>query len=534
MSRIFRAPREAVGQALAENSAASGERAFLSRPLPEKVDGEVTQSSLHLWQVFRARSDAFKGRVAVASPRREVTFGELFSEAERVAAVLSTAGVAEGTVVALALGNSVSFVASFLALCRLSATVALVSPAYGASGLRAIAHNIEPVAFLVAKSQGGDAADALAGDARGEPLVTALTDEVDVVMAARPERAAAPPAATIIKFSSGSTAEPKGIALPATSVLAEAENVAATLALDPEDRILAVVPLSHSYGFDLGVLAVLHSGAKLSLHDGFVPRRVFAALEHDTTVFLGVPSMYRALGAARLGTRVELARVRYLLSCTAPLAPDLIFAFFDRFGAAICQHYGSSETGAVTTHVPAEILRRPESVGVPMHNVDVRIADPDGASLPAGAEGEVVVASEALAHGYVMGAPAGPGPFRKGEYWTGDNGVRDPDGFLYLRGRKDSMINVGGLKVAPDEVRAALERHPAVREAAVLGVQDKGGDEVVYAVVAARQPVAEEELIAFCRAELAEYKVPRRIELRAELPRGPTGKLRLRAEDVRG
>jgi long-chain acyl-CoA synthetase len=133
-----------------------------------------------------------------------------------------------------------------------------------------------------------------------------------------------------------------------------------------------------------------------------------------------------------------------------------------------------------------------------------------------------------------MGAPAGPTPFRNGEYWTGDAGMLDPAGFLYLRGRKDSMINVGGLKVAPDEVRAALERHPAVREAAVVGVQDTGGEEVVYAVVAAREPVAEEELIAFCRAELAEYKVPRRIELRAELPRGPTGKVRLRAEDVRG
>lgn len=151
-----------------------------------------------------------------------------------------------------------------------------------------------------------------------------------------------------------------------------------------------------------------------------------------------------------------------------------------------------------------------------------------------GAEGEVVVASGAVARGYVLGAPPGPSPFRAGAFWMGDLGSMDADGFLTLLGRRDALINVGGLKVSPAEVAAALERHPAVREAAVLGVADGHGDEVPWAAVALSASADESELLAFCRAALAEYKVPRRIEIHDELPRTASGKVRLTREDLEG
>ena len=141
-----------------------------------------------------------------------------------------------------------------------------------------------------------------------------------------------------------------------------------------------------------------------------------------------------------------------------------------------------------------------------------------------------MVRSRAVAQGYIMGGPPGPSPLRDGVYRTGDLGVFE-EGFLSLRGRRDRLINVGGLKVSPDEVVATLESHPAVWEAAVTGVRDAAGEEVVYAVVALRAAATERDLLTFCRARLAEHKVPRRIDVGRELPRGPTGKVRIRRED---
>jgi acyl-CoA synthetase (AMP-forming)/AMP-acid ligase II len=337
----------------------------------------------------------------------------------------------------------------------------------------------------------------------------------------------------LLKFSSGSTAEPKGIALSSANVIAEVENVTRTLGLGEGDRILAGVPLFHSYGFDLGVLPTLYAGSTLALEDVFVPRRTLAALtDPRIAVFLGVPAQYRAFLASRMDPAPDLSGIRWLLSCTAPLASGVVTAFIDRFGVPICQHYGSSETGAVTTHVPSEVHRRPESVGRPMAGVRVTVADADGAALPPSAEGEVVVASGAVARGYVLGAPPGPSPFRAGSFWTGDVGRLDSEGFLTVLGRRDAMINVGGLKVSPAEVAATLEGHSAVREAAVIGVPDSQGDEVPYAVVALSGSADESELIAYCRAALAEYKVPRRVEIRDELPRSASGKVRLTVEDL--
>ncbi len=468
-----------------------------------------------LWEAFKAATGGLGGRVAVSTPAEELTFEELWRRAERLASLLSGAGVPEGGVAGLALPNSPRFLEAFLALCRLDATVALLSPQYGGAEISAIVRGIRPGAVVT---------ETTLAPAIAEAVPTGSSSAAGELVVLVPAGSDAPAStAALLKFSSGSTAEPKGIALSAANVIAEVENVTRTLDLGPGDRILSGVPLFHSYGFDLGVLPTLYAGTTLVLEDAFVPRRTLAALAGSApAAFLGVPAQYRAFLAARTEP-LDLSGIRWLLSCTAPLAPDVVTAFADRFGAAICQHYGSSETGAVTTHVPSEVLRRPESVGRPMEGVRVTIA-----------EGEVVVESDAIAQGYVLGAPLGLSPFRAGSFWTGDLGSIDADGFLTVLGRRDALINVGGLKVSPAEVAATLERHPAVREAAVIGFPDGRGDELPYAVVELSAPADESELLAFCSARLAEYKVPRRIEIREALPRTAAGKVRLTVEDLVG
>lgn len=412
--------------------------------------------------------------------------------ADQLALEFSRAGVKPRSVVALMLPNTLAFVPTYLALRQLDVTIALIPPKYGTAELAAIRRGVHPSYFITA--------DGVAATGDSGPAIDAA----------------------VIKFTSGSTGQPKGIALDAAALETEADNIVSGLGLEPGDRILAPVPLCHSYGFDLGVLALLGAGCTLAIDDIFIPRRLLAELASGrVSVFLGVPAMYRAwLALPPVATGGSLP-VRYLLSCTAPLPAAVVTAFHARYHTPICQHYGSSETGAVTTHVPAQVLERPDSVGRPMGDVSVTVVD-----------GEVVVTSGALARGYVMGAPVDRQPFQSDGYHTGDRG-RLQDGFLYIEGRIDDLINVGGFKVSPREVVDALESFPAIAEAAVVGVRDSRGEEVVYAVVALAGATTETEILAHCRARLAEYKVPRRVEIRPTLPRGPTGKVQLRADDIR-
>jgi len=480
-----------------------------------------------LWDTFRSRTSELGSRVAVSAADGDWNFDSLWSEADRLASRLTAAGVREGAVIGLAVPNTGRFVATFLALCRLNATVALISPQYGPAEMQSVVTGTG-IGCIVTDV-------ALAAKIGGSLPITSSFEDSGLVFhfSGSSGDASALGDAAVLKFSSGSTAEPKGIALTARNVIAEAENVAATFDLRPGERILAEVPMVHSYGFDLGALQTVFAGTTLMLAEPFVPRRTIAALASgDVKMFLGVPAQYRLLLSTLLTTVPSLAPTQWLLSCTAPLSPDVIQKFHERFGTPICQHYGSSETGAVTTHIPSEVLRLPSSVGRPMPGVKVTIRGDDGSLLPPGEEGEVVVSSAAVARGYILGAPAGTTPFREGAYWMGDTGSLDEAGFLTVTGRRDFMINVGGLKVSPAEIVAVLERHPAVREAAVIGVPDGRGEQVPYAVVALRTPVDETALVALCRSSLARYKVPRRIEIREELPRTASGKVRLRPEDL--
>ena len=485
-------------------------------------------SSFALWETFRDRTAGLGAHAAVSEPATETTFSALWEDADRLASVFGVAGAAEGAVVGLALPNSARFVAAFLALCRLDATTALVSPQYGRAELEPIGTRLRPSCLITE--------DRLAKRLL-EGFPNARIERFDglALLYPRDTGPSPGPPAALLKFSSGSTAEPKGIALDAANILAEAENVTSTLGLRSGDSVLAGVPLTHSYGFDLGVLQTLYAGTTLVLEDAFVPRRTAATLaDRGIAAFLGVPAQYRILLATRMSAVPDLSRVRWLLSCTAPLGPEPIAAFHERFHGLICQHYGSSETGAVTTHVPSEVLRKLRSVGRAMPGVRLRIAREDGTDAAVGEEGGVVVAGAAVARRYVLGAGAGASPFREGACWTGDVGALDGDGFLVVHGRRGTMINVGGLKVSPAEVVAALERHPAVREAAAVGVSGAGGEEVLHAAVVPAGPVSESELLALCRSLLSEHKVPRRIEFRQELPKTASGKVRLVAEDIQG
>jgi long-chain acyl-CoA synthetase len=262
---------------------------------------------------------------------------------------------------------------------------------------------------------------------------------------------------------------------------------------------------------------MLASGARVILREQFIPRIALTDLATgQATVFLGVPSMYRAMVETRLSTRADLSNVRYLLSCSAPLSSQILWNFHERFGVVLCQHYGSSEVGAAALHSPNRVLAKVDSVGSAIEGVHIRIVDDDGNQLGHDCKGEVVVTSEAVGIGYLIGGSTARSRFEGRDFYSGDIGSLDADGFLRVHGRIDGMINVGGFKISAREVADVLRTHPAVEEAHVAGVPDDFGGQVVRALVIVNTPTTDIELLAHCRGRLADYKVPRRVEVRAD------------------
>lgn len=494
-------------------------------------------SSEQIWNSFGHSSKEYPASVAVRTPQAALTFAELSSAAIQLSEWLRDR-TSSRALVAHSLPNSISFAPSFLGLCRNNAIIPMLSPKYRESEVTAIIASLPIEHILTSPSQAAVLAKVIdlgrcsvvTYDGAYEPLALVSIDRtkfppVDIDQKLLNQ-------AAIIKLTSGSTGVPKGVVLTPENVLASSRIVCDTLGLNPGGHIVCPVPLFHSYGFDLGLLPMLTAGATMISNDLFVPRMLLRELADPLTkVFLGVPSMYQALVDAA-GIVPDLSHIKYLLSCTAPLNPSLIQAFREKFGLNICQHYGSSETGGATIHDPSQVAAHEHAVGRAMSGVTIELMNESGQLVPAGDEGEVVISSDAVSPGYIIGAPADRHVLTGGKYYTSDLGHITPDGFLTLRGRIDQLINIGGHKVSPLEVQQVLEQHPSVREVAVLGIRDAHGGETLIAAVSLKTLESESVLLEHCRRLLAEYKVPRRITIMADLPRGGTGKVQLRYEDL--
>ncbi|MBN2372569.1 AMP-binding protein [bacterium] len=327
-------------------------------------------------------------------------------------------------------------------------------------------------------------------------------------------------------YTSGSTGHPKGIIRSRRNLVSEAENVVTTEKITRDDRILGVLPFFHSYGLGHCLLASIRSGASLVLMDGFRPHEAIDVIRKtEVTIFPGVPYMYDILANTYMRTQAGLSSLRLCISAGAPLSLDLARHFRERFGIVINQHYGSTEAGAVSINKSKELEKNVASVGQAMANVEIKIVDDKGFDLGEGRAGEIIVKSHAVAKEYHNSPLLTSAAFKNGWFYTGDLGKKDRDGFLYITGRRKDMINVAGLKVEPAEVEEILKGFHKIREAVVISVRDESTGESVKAVVVAKEECSEEEVIDFCRARLADYKVPCQVEFRESLPRSSTGKI---------
>jgi len=337
--------------------------------------------------------------------------------------------------------------------------------------------------------------------------------------------------ATLI-YTSGTEADPKGVMLSHRNLLSNASACRERLRIQPEDVVLIPLPLFHTFALTTGLLLPLLSGARTVYMPRFSPGAMLKRLaEHRVTCVMAVPSMFRLLTLAGKKAPCDLSSLRVCVAGGEPLHPDVRLAFEEAFSQPLLEGYGLTETSPVISANTPD-ANRPGTAGRVFPGVEVRILDDAGSTLANGLEGQVFVRGENIMLGYYK-LPEKTAEVLSPDGWfrTGDMGMLLDGGYLKITGRRKEMIICSGENVWPGEIENVLIQHPAVSEAAVVGVPDNLRGETPKAFVAL-QPGAKcavEELLGHCRQKLPRFKSPREIEIRDELPHGPTGKVLRRA-----
>jgi len=291
-----------------------------------------------------------------------------------------------------------------------------------------------------------------------------------------------------------------------------------------------VLPLFHVFGLSSQLNVCVRFGATMSLVTRFDVTKVLEVMQRDrVTVFEGVPTMFVALLQHPNIAAYDVTRLRVGVSGGAPIPAEVIDTFEKTFGIVILEGYGLTETASTTTFNVSAEERKIYSVGKPIWGVEVQIWDEDNRPLPAGADhvGEIVIRGVNMMRGYFGNPEATAEAFAGGWFHSGDLGYRDQDGFYFIVDRKKDLIIRGGYNVYPREIEEVLYTHPAVAHAAVVGVPDERLGEEIKAYVETNPgaTATEQELIAYVKTRVAAYKYPRAVEFRADLPKGPTGKI---------
>ncbi|MFR9774320.1 class I adenylate-forming enzyme family protein [Nocardia sp. SC052] len=485
-------------------------------------------------------ADARPDEIAIIEGDRSLTWRQLNTLSDALAESLCRRGVGVGDIVAVRTHIRIEWAIIDLALskigCRLLGLNWRLTPREAAeilrdSGARAVFFDDpDPTPFL-------DAVTAIAPlmlvgiDYSGDGAA-AFAEMLDV--AGVPPRVAKAPAPLVI-YTSGTTGRPKGVVIQPRPGQEQAfteyqADVAQHGAQISGDVVLVTMPMSHSVGPAI-VRAAEALGNRMILLRRFDPEQVLQLIEaHRVSFWTGVPTMFKRLAALppEIFARYDVGSLRVLSIGGAPTASSLKQWINSTFGPCLYEGYGASEVGMVTALTPGMAVDRPGSSGRPYLHVEISVRGGDGSVLAPGSVGEVWVRSPLAISGYLNAPPLGPEDLdAEGFFRVGDVGRVDEQGYLYLIDRAKDLIVAGGVNIYPAEVEAALLKHPAIQDAAVIGIPDDDFGEQVKAFCELKpsHSVGEAELLRHCREQLASYKCPRSVEFIQELPRNAMGKI---------
>ncbi len=508
-------------------------------------------------------------QTALVYNQTRLTYPQLYEQVSQLSRGLKSLGLGPSDCVAIILPNCPEFVVSFYAIAHIQAILLPLNPLFNAAEIQYYLQDSQ-VKAIITHSQWAASCEAILqkldqditligidqapanGIAWNDLLQTAAEpNELQAVETSATGLAhepisllpdsfdSAPKIDLLYQYSSGSTGRPKRVSRTQANLWHEVENFTATTKVTPSDRILCLVPLFHAHGLGNCLLAATYTGATLVLLEPvlrkgkpvevpFVFRRarVLELIEQEgITILPGVPYIFGTLAETPPETPANLSTLRLCFSAGNFLSRETFDRFQQRFGILVRQLYGCTEAGSVAINLEAGEAIAPNSVGLPLQNIEVKIVSEQGQDLPPDAIGEVVIYSPSLTCGYHNQPELNRDAFRNGAFLTGDLGKKDSQGRLYITGRKKIFIDTGGRKVDPLEIEDILIDHPKIKEAVVVGTKGSHEGELIKAVVVSHDHCEEQEILSYCRGRLADFKVPRIIDFRDEIPKSPLGKV---------
>ena len=488
----------------------------------------------NLAQNLTDASRHYGDRMAIKLDATEISYRTLDGAASSVALLLRELGVQPGDRVGLMLPNVPYFASVYYGILRAGGVVVPMNPLLKA---REVAYYLgdSGAGLIFAWHAFADQARSGAEQAEAECIVVDEVSFPELLASAAPDDQVAHADnedTAVILYTSGTTGHPKGAELTHGNLRSNTE-VACTdiVRAGPDDVIFGGLPLFHVFGQTVALNVAVASGACLTLLPRFDAGHALRIIaDHRVTVFEAVPTMYVALLHAPDRTDYDTSALRMCISGGAALPVEVLRGFEEAFGVPVLEGYGLSETSPVASFNHPDREQKPGSIGTPIRDVRMRVVDNDDHEVPQGEVGEIVISGPNVMKGYWHRPEATAEAVRDGWFHTGDLARVDEDGYFYIVDRKKDLIIRGGYNVYPREIEEVLYEHPAVAEAAVIGLPHSSLGEEVGAAVALKPGavITAEELRDYVKGQVAAYKYPRHVWIMDALPKGPTGKIQKR------
>ncbi|MFA5038778.1 MAG: long-chain fatty acid--CoA ligase [Candidatus Omnitrophota bacterium] len=498
-------------------------------------------SAQNLVEMLERACGVFARRKALIFGSKICAFEELWNESCRAACAIRQAGARPGERVALLLDNAPEFVFAYFGILMNGSVIVPVNHMFKREEVSHILQDSSASILITSRAYAGLAAEVntMSENLRKVLLVQDLKDaridqEVCRQIRERSKNALHSDVAVFL-YTSGTTGRPKAAMLTHGNLLSNVRSSAACIHVNSRDAFACFLPLFHSFAATVCMLMPLHEGASIVIMKSPRPIRKLIRMirKHRVTIFVGIPSLYGIMKDLRLprwlpGRLLKLLNpLRLAISGAAALPPEVFKGFEKKFRLPLLEGYGLTEASPVVSLNPLGGIRKAGSIGLPIPGVQVKIIDEAGRTLSGQEEGELCVKGGNVMAGYHGKPEDNSLTLKDGWLLTGDMAKIDKDGYIFIMGRKKDMVNVRGLNVYPREIEDVLYRRPEIREAAVIGIPDAHKGEVPKAFVVLKTPGAltEHDIIAYLRQHLADYKVPRKIEIRNELPKNQAGKI---------
>ncbi len=494
--------------------------------------------SENLGKILTEAAEQSPDAIAVKLDDAELTYSALDQASSRFAAILKEKGIESGDRVGVMLPNVPYFPIVYYGVLRAGGVVVPMNVLL--KGREVKFYLEDPGAkLLVAWGDFAEAAETGASGTGVETILVKPGEFEQMLGAAEPDTDMAerdPQDTAVILYTSGTTGTPKGAELTHANLLRNSNVAASTLGeLEVGDVLLGALPLFHSFGQTCTMNSAVANRATVTMIPRFDPDKALEIIARDkVTIFQGVPTMYNAMLACGSAATADASTLRLCMSGGAAMPEEVMRKFEEKFGCKVLEGYGLSETSPVASFNHPEKERKPGSIGTPIEGVEMKVVDDDGNEVAQGEVGEIVIKGHNVMKGYWNRPDATADSIRDSWFHSGDMAKVDEDGYFFIVDRKKDLIIRGGYNIYPREIEEVLYEHPAVQEAAVVGVpHDELGEEVGAAVVLkGGADVDADALKDFVKNEVAAYKYPRQVWFMDELPKGPTGKILKREIEV--